>query len=922
MSSGAGISARVRANDSARGPMVGFALLGLVVGAWLGEDGWSAFSGAALGVIYAALRAAGRRAAQLGDALARIELRLGALERDGAPVAAPAAAPTPAPAAAPASAVFAPPSAAEPVRVEIVPSADRAPAPPRAPSSFDRALAAARDFLFGGNTVVRVGVLVTLFGVALLAKWAVDRDLFPIEARLALAAAIGLALTAVGYRLRDARPGFATTLQGGGIAALYLVVFFAYRAYALVPAPLAFALFVAIAVACGVLALVQDSQPLIFIGSVGGFLAPILASTGQDRHLILFSYYLLLDLGVAAVAWRKAWRALNLLAFFSTYAVATAWGVLSYRPEHFATTEPFVIAYLVLFTGVALVNAWRTSPRLAGIVDGTLVFGTPLVSLLAQGRLVEGRQLGMALSTAGFALFYALLATWVWRRGPETLRRIGEAFLALGVAFGTIAIPLAIDDALTTTLVWALEGAGIYWVGTRQRRWLARASGVALQGIAAAAFCFAWTFSSFSGREAHYIALANLRFLSGVAIAIAGLFIAREAYALRNRLAGWEWPAAQLLAGWGLLWWAGVWSAEIDQFLPASREAAASLFLTSATFVALERAAAALGWLPGRLISLAVIPVAFLALPLALAHEAHLFAGLSALAWPLLVACVYELLRRLEDCGAAWTRSGYAPALWLAALVLGFGVAGVVDVPLDLHGDWPAAAFALGPVVALLGALHLAARGVGAFGRFASLHLGAGATPVAGLAAFWFLALNVHARGDSAPLPYLPLLGPTDLALALLGIALADWWSRVRAQSVVLPGEWRAAVAPGFAALAFAWLNGVLARSVVQWAGVPHRFEALWDATPFQSAVSISWTLVALGAMVWSTQRGRRAPWIAAATLLGLTVLKLFLIDLSKLSTGTKIATFLVVGALLLVVGYLSPVPPARAEGAQTGGAR
>jgi len=49
----------------------------------------------------------------------------------------------------------------------------------------------------------------------------------------------------------------------------------------------------------------------------------------------------------------------------------------------------------------------------------------------------------------------------------------------------------------------------------------------------------------------------------------------------------------------------------------ASREAAASLFVTSATFAALERAAAALGWLPGRLISLAVIPVAFFALPLA-----------------------------------------------------------------------------------------------------------------------------------------------------------------------------------------------------------------------------------------------------------------------------------------------------------------
>ena len=53
----------------------------------------------------------------------------------------------------------------------------------------------------------------------------------------------------------------------------------------------------------------------------------------------------------------------------------------------------------------------------------------------------------------------------------------------------------------------------------------------------------------------------------------------------------------------------------------------------------------------------------------------------------------------------------------------------------------------------------------------------------------------------------------------------------------------------------------------------------------------------------------------AAATLLGVTVAKLFAVDLSTLSTPAKIGTFLVVGALLLVVGYLSPIPPAEAQG-------
>jgi uncharacterized membrane protein len=854
------------------------------------------------------LDALARRTEAVERALARIETRLDALERGPAPSPARAAAPAPRVASAP-------------IRpgVAATRSADRAAAPPRGPTALERALAAAREFLFGGNTVVRVGILVLLIGVVLLAKWAIDRELFPIEARLAAAAAIGLVLTGIGYRLRDARPGFATTLQGGGIAALYVVVFFAYRTYALVPAPLAFGLFVAIAIACGVLALVQASQPLIVIGSIGGFLAPILASTGEDRHVVLFSYYLLLDAGVAAVARRKAWRTLNLLAFFSTYAVATAWGVLRYRPENFASTEPFVAAYLVLFTGIALVNSWRRAPRLAGIVDGTLVFGTPLVSLLAQARLVEGKQLGMALSTAALGLYYALLATWVWRRAPETLRRVAEAFVALAVAFGTIAIPLAVDDALTTTLVWALEGAGLYWVGARQQRWLARLSGVALQGLAAIAYTWASPGARFRMR-AFELAIANPRFLSAAAIALAGMFIAREAWVLRARLARREWQLAQGLALWGLLWWVGACAAEIDQFLPASEQVAASLLVTSATFLALERAAAALAWLPGRLFALLSIPVAFLALPTALAREEHLLAGTCAIAWPLVLVSVYVVLRRLESCGEPRTSFGYAPALWLVALVVGFGLAGVVHVPLSLGGDWPIAAFALGPVAAMLGAQRLLDRGVGPFARFAAVHVGAGATPLALLAAFWILVVNFHAHGDAAPLPYLPLVGPADLAVALLFVAGVDWWLRLRRmQPLVLPGEWRKAVGPAFAGLAFVWLNGVIARSVVQWMGVPFDAGALWDSTPFQSALSISWTLVALGAMVASTRRGWRGPWIAAATLLGVTVVKLFAVDLSKLSTGTKIVTFLVVGALLLVVGYLSPVPPAVADHAKKG---
>ena len=119
--------------------------------------------------------------------------------------------------------------------------------------------------------------------------------------------------------------------------------------------------------------------------------------------------------------------------------------------------------------------------------------------------------------------------------------------------------------------------------------------------------------------------------------------------------------------------------------------------------------------------------------------------------------------------------------------------------------------------------------------------------------------------------------------------------------------------APILAAIAaFVWFNGLLARSVHHYADVPFTLSALWDSVPLQVAVSVSWTLIGLAVTVWSSRKGLRVPWIMAAGLLGAVVIKLFLVDLAQLSTPAKIGTFLVVGILLLLVGYLSPVPPSR----------
>jgi uncharacterized membrane protein len=107
-----------------------------------------------------------------------------------------------------------------------------------------------------------------------------------------------------------------------------------------------------------------------------------------------------------------------------------------------------------------------------------------------------------------------------------------------------------------------------------------------------------------------------------------------------------------------------------------------------------------------------------------------------------------------------------------------------------------------------------------------------------------------------------------------------------------------------------------LLRTMHHWHGVPWRLHALTADTAVQAAVSIFWTMLALGAMLWATRRGLRVLWFCGAVLMGVVVAKLFLVDLVRVGTVARIVSFLVVGGLMLVIGYFSPLPPKDKEAA------
>lgn len=166
-------------------------------------------------------------------------------------------------------------AALPPVTPELAPPEAAAAAP--TPDIATRAFQQARDWLMGGNTIVRMGALVLFVGLAFLAKFAIDHALLPPELRLAGIGLAGIALFALGFRLRRQgapKQAYALTLQGAGVAVLYLTVFAAFRLYQFLPAGAAFALLALICAFATTIALLQNAMAMAFIGFAGAFAAP------------------------------------------------------------------------------------------------------------------------------------------------------------------------------------------------------------------------------------------------------------------------------------------------------------------------------------------------------------------------------------------------------------------------------------------------------------------------------------------------------------------------------------------------------------------------------------------------------------------------------------------------------------------------
>ena len=180
-----------------------------------------------------------------------------------------------------------------------------------------------------------------------------------------------------------------------------------------------------------------------------------------------------------------------------------------------------------------------------------------------------------------------------------------------------------------------------------------------------------------------------------------------------------------------------------------------------------------------------------------------------------------------------------------------------------------------------------------------------GSAVAAGSCVLWLLVAHWQMPHTSG-LPYLPVLNPLEIATAAI---VWQWvrWSKLYFHEK----QYNFTLIMPFILTLYAISSGVM-RVWHTYDGVEWQLNALLASFGLQASLSIVWALLAIGLMVYGNQRAWRILWLTGATLLGVVVVKLFIVELRNSDSIARIVSFIVVGLLLLLVGWFAPAPSNR----------
>ena len=387
---------------------------------------------------------------------------------------------------------------------------------PKQPSDLEK--------IIGESWINKIGILIVIIGVAIGAKYSIENELISPLTRIILGYLVGVGLLGFGIKLKPKFEGYSAVLVSGSISIFYFITYFAYSFYNLIPQVLAFVMMLIFTVFTVFAAIKYNRVVIAHIGLIGAYAVPFLLSSGSGRVDILFSYMLIINLGILFISIKRDWKTLHYSAFFFTWLIYGSWfadkSFYSSLQGYEALGTGFATAFFLIFYGVSLFNNIISKEKLDKINIILILLNSFIYFGFGYGIFNSNTKLDTYLGL--FTLFNAVIHFVVlFFIKSKKLADSTLFYSTLGMVFTfiTIAIPIQLDGSWVT-LLWIAQGTILFWIGKTKNIPIYEKISLPILGLSFFSLLEDWRFYHYvNNLDVH--AFWNINFLTGI-LAILG----------------------------------------------------------------------------------------------------------------------------------------------------------------------------------------------------------------------------------------------------------------------------------------------------------------------------------------------------------------------------------------------------------------
>ncbi|MEX6690541.1 DUF2339 domain-containing protein [Danxiaibacter flavus] len=393
------------------------------------------------------------------------------------------------------------------------------------PGFFSNWLAKNPDIekFIGENLINKIGIAILVLGIAFFVKYAIDQDWINEIGRVCIGLLCGGILIALAHKLSKNYRSFSSVLAGGGLAVFYFTIAFAFHQYHLFSQTVAFVIMVVITVFAVILSILYNRLELAVIATIGGFITPLLVSTGHGNYIVLFTYIAILNAGLIVLANYKQWRPLNFIAFFFTVILYAGW-LINESSSTLPRVGAFIFAsiFYCMFIVMTLIYHVAKKGRLHAF-DFIMLLSINLAYYAAGMYLLAGKTSTSeykGLFTAGLGLINLALSYAIFKR-QNADRNFIYLLIGITLSFISLAAPVQLKGNYIT-LFWSAEIVVLYWLHQRSAIPLFKIASAIITVLTIISLVMDWMNVYGSGRIVPVI--TNKAFITGTVVASA-LFI-------------------------------------------------------------------------------------------------------------------------------------------------------------------------------------------------------------------------------------------------------------------------------------------------------------------------------------------------------------------------------------------------------------